>query len=361
MGGYTQGGGHSPIVRMYGLAVDNLVSATLVTVDGRILTVSDAGTSAIELDGSTTTSNDTSLFWAIRGGGGGTWGVVVSFTFKLHFAPERFRNVKAGWILKKGADNSFGRDTLKYVLNEVNKLSPQWGGYVMISGTNVPNTDVAGILSLFLNHHGSDNDTSNADVDNMLNYNKTGNMYEKSEIKYPTFLGYENTAHDPAYTTTYIVNTFVQPDTITDDQKLEQLIDVFLNFTENEAGCTGALIGGAASRVPQGSTPVNPNFRSGLMSLTCGLGWDNDKVNDPRPQIDAARRIGLELRKIASGVYFNECDEDLLDWKTSFWGSMDTYCKLKSIKRQVDPDNFLWCHNCVGSDLATDDCPPATS
>ncbi|XP_012935846.2 VAO-type flavoprotein oxidase VAO615 [Aplysia californica] len=43
MGGYTQGGGHSPIGRALGLAVDNLLEATLVLVDGRVVTVSEKG------------------------------------------------------------------------------------------------------------------------------------------------------------------------------------------------------------------------------------------------------------------------------------------------------------------------------
>ena len=61
--------------------------------------MNEQGTSLTELDGVTSHSNDTSLFWAIRGGGGGTWGVVTDFTFGLHYAPARFRNVGLAWAL----------------------------------------------------------------------------------------------------------------------------------------------------------------------------------------------------------------------------------------------------------------------
>jgi FAD/FMN-containing dehydrogenase len=57
------------------------------------------GTTIEDLDGHSTQSNDTSLFWVIRGGGGGTWGVVTQFTFKLHYAPQRFRNIVVAWAL----------------------------------------------------------------------------------------------------------------------------------------------------------------------------------------------------------------------------------------------------------------------
>ncbi|XP_012945238.1 uncharacterized FAD-linked oxidoreductase ARB_02478 [Aplysia californica] len=356
MGGYTQGGGHSPMTRTLGLAVDNLLEATLVTVDGRILTVSEMGTSAIELDGSVTRTNDTSLFWAIRGGGGGTWGAVLTFTFKLHYAPERFRNVQAQWILKAGTVDSFGRETLKFVLREVAKLCPNWGGYFMLSGDSIPNTIYSEVLTVFFNHFGSDSDPCNKDIDALLNFNVSGNQVTRKDISYPTFLGYEKTAIDAAYSNTYIVNTFVQPSTITDEKKLDELVDIFIHLDLTRGGCTGALIGGAASKVQPETTPVNPYFRSGLMSLSCGVSWDSSKVLNGSAYIDMSRRLGLSLRKVATGVYFNECDEDLTDWKTMFWGSMTNYCKLKAIKQRVDPDHFLWCHNCVGSDFQTDDC-----
>lgn len=67
--GFTLGGGIGRLSRAYGLAADNVVSAEIVTPDGNCVTVSD--------------DEHESLFWAIRGGGGG-FGVVTSFEFRLH-------------------------------------------------------------------------------------------------------------------------------------------------------------------------------------------------------------------------------------------------------------------------------------
>lgn len=69
VGGFTLGGGFGRLNRKYGLAVDNLVSAEIVTADGQLRTVS--------------AENEPDLFWAIRGGGG-NFGVVTRFDFQLY-------------------------------------------------------------------------------------------------------------------------------------------------------------------------------------------------------------------------------------------------------------------------------------
>jgi FAD/FMN-containing dehydrogenase len=88
VGGLTLGGGLGYLTRKFGLSIDNLIGADMVLADGRFVTVSE--------------DEESDLFWAIRGGGG-NFGVVTSFLFRLH----PVKTVVAGptlWPLNRAAD-----------------------------------------------------------------------------------------------------------------------------------------------------------------------------------------------------------------------------------------------------------------
>jgi FAD/FMN-containing dehydrogenase len=91
IGGLTLGGGIGYLSRGHGLSCDNLISADVVTADGSVLTAS--------------TDENADLFWALRGGGG-NFGVVTSFEYKLHpvrdiyGGPMFFELERAGDVLR---------------------------------------------------------------------------------------------------------------------------------------------------------------------------------------------------------------------------------------------------------------------
>ena len=69
-GGYTQGGGHSALASKFGLAADQALEWEVITGEGKFLTANR--------------ENNSDIYWALSGGGGGTYGVVWSLTSKAH-------------------------------------------------------------------------------------------------------------------------------------------------------------------------------------------------------------------------------------------------------------------------------------
>jgi len=89
VGGLTLGGGMGWLSRKYGLSIDNLASAEVVTADGRMMRASN--------------DENPDLFWAIRGGGG-NFGVVSSFEFRLHELDPMVQMGLFFWGLDQGRE-----------------------------------------------------------------------------------------------------------------------------------------------------------------------------------------------------------------------------------------------------------------
>ena len=87
IGGISTGGGITAIQRTAGLISDNILAATIVDANGDILHVSE--------------NENPDLLWAIRGGGGGNFGIITSYTFKIRPAPSQVGIFQIIWPWKQ--------------------------------------------------------------------------------------------------------------------------------------------------------------------------------------------------------------------------------------------------------------------
>ncbi|MGX4708038.1 FAD-binding oxidoreductase [Rhodococcus sp. DMF-1] len=113
--GLTLGGGMGWLTRQAGLSIDNLESAEVVTADGRILRAAE--------------DENTDLFWAIRGGGG-NFGVVTEFEFRLHEAGPVVQFGLLFWGLDQGTEVlRLAREVIGTLPRELN---------IVLAGVNAP-------------------------------------------------------------------------------------------------------------------------------------------------------------------------------------------------------------------------------
>jgi hypothetical protein len=115
VGGLTLGGGMGWLTRQAGLSIDNLVSAQVVTADGRIQRAA--------------ADENPDLFWAVRGGGG-NFGVVTEFEFRLHQVGPTVQLGLLFWELEQGPDVlRLAREVIAALPRELN---------IIIAGLNAP-------------------------------------------------------------------------------------------------------------------------------------------------------------------------------------------------------------------------------
>ncbi|XWS17968.1 hypothetical protein CRYUN_Cryun32bG0001900 [Craigia yunnanensis] len=90
IGGHFTGGGYGPMIRKFGLSIDNVIDAQLIDANGRIFNRKSMGED---------------VFWAIRGGGGTSFGAILSWKIKLVRVPAKVTVFEVKKTLEQGATN----------------------------------------------------------------------------------------------------------------------------------------------------------------------------------------------------------------------------------------------------------------
>ncbi|ETS77837.1 hypothetical protein PFICI_09899 [Pestalotiopsis fici W106-1] len=332
-GGYTQGGGHSALSNSYGLSADNVLEWEVVTADGQFLIANE-------------TSNP-DLFWALRGGGPGTYGVVTSLTVRTH--PDAIVSGAALSFLS----NSTTTETFWHAVQTFHELLPamvdagvmlvytintEAFGIPFLTAYNKTAAECREVLSPFLESLGK------------LGINPTVSFTESQ-----SYLEHYNETFGP-----------LPWGGLPIDQGLfgGRLVprDIVSNITSlafQELANLGVAVTGVSLDVSRfGSTEttsVVPAWRSSLIHAVLNLPWSftapwSDMVAQVSKMTEQAMPI-LEAATPGSGAYVNEADFQQPNFQEVFWGT--NYERLLAIKAKYDPENFLYTRIAPGSEAWT--------
>ncbi|KAK7060233.1 hypothetical protein VNI00_000998 [Paramarasmius palmivorus] len=325
-GGWVLGGGHSALAPTYGLGVDNALQFTVVVASGEHLTANAY------------TNSD--LFWALRGGGGGTFGVVTSVTYQTHETTPLTTTILLSNFSDAGA-------TAHEVGSEFLKIQPSladhgWGGYSLL--TNVS------LIAMMVNPNVS-SEEANATFTPLAELMQSkSNDTQVFTVPFPSFYAF----YQQFFTRNGQVgrNTEVSSRLYTRElyeEEPEKMASVLLSFEDGFA--TNHVAGGAVSRVDPDSVGLNPAWRNAATLVIVGDSWEDgtsaEEIQNIKEKLKGYNDI-LESLQPGSGTYFNEASLYERNYQHTFFGSH--YEKLEAIKDVYDPSGLFVVAEGVGSE-----------
>jgi FAD/FMN-containing dehydrogenase len=324
--GLTLGGGLGWVRRKYGLASDNLLSADVVTADGRLVVASP--------------DSEPELFWALQGGGG-NFGVVTSFEFRAHpIGPDVFLAV----VFHAGADAAdalrFFRHWAATAPDEVSAFAVLWHGPEL---EEIPAVHHGKPVLVFAVMHCGDPAEGEAALRSLREFGTpiadlSGTL---PYLQVQQFFDADYPAHDKRY---YWKSRFVPE--LSDD-----LIGTMTRLNQAARSHHSTVdvwqLGGAMNRVTPGGSAFGDRSSPFLIGIEAN--WENPADDDAN--IGWAREVFRALEPFSTGgEYVNfpglyEDNEQMM--RDTFGGNLD---RLRAAKRHYDPANvFRLNHNITPS------------
>lgn len=348
LGGWMQGGGHGPATRQYGLGAEQVLSAQVVLADGSIVTASPC--------------ENQDIFFAIRGGGPGTYGVVTETTIKAH--PNVNVQVQSVAIVPGSCSDTgplLDAVTIMYAafpdLNDAGYAG--YGSWTIASPTPLVANSTCGYVHGFYTFDQSleSGQKAFAPVLNKLKpYNGSSLSILVSYRTYPdywTFYWAAAVAQPQVGTAAALGSRLFSRRDVQDLASLRNMVEVIAGTPEQFASNNFELVGGGAvfSDASDPFSGVNPAWRISYFDSIVAEGW---APNSPQSVIDAVYK-DITYHKVAAmkqqapetGAYMNEADRLDPDFEIDFYGSH--YSRLSSIKAFRDPTSVFYCSTCVGS------------
>jgi hypothetical protein len=301
--GLTLGGGFGWLSRRFGLACDNLISAELVTADGKVRRVSE--------------HDEPDLFWAIRGGGG-NFGVATSFEYRLH---QLNPTVVGGHV-------DFPAAQLKDAIEFYAGLITHAPRELSVDLSLAPNEDGVPGAQIYVVYSG---DAKNAakELEPLQRFGRP----IKNTIKQQSYLvvqtWFDPPPIDPAHH--YLKGGFVR-------EYSSGLITLLAEEVRPEAGAHMYFqsANGAVADVPQAAAAFS--HRGVIANMMLAGSW-KDPLQDG-PGRKAIHAIWDKLAPFTEGYYVNLNDTDAKDKGTdSNYGP--NFTRLATLKKQFDPINLF--------------------
>ncbi len=365
--GLVQSGGFGSFSKHYGTAAAGLLQAEVVTADGEIR-VANAHTNP-------------DLFWALKGGGGGTFGVVTKVTLRVRELAE-FGGA-AIFHVRASSDDAFRR-LLDYFVNfyRDNLFNDHWGEQAHVHRNNVlsfvmvshalSTEEARNIWQPFLDWIGRSPGSYTIEPGMIIGSMPARGWWDPEQNKgafssdprpgaSPNHVWWTGDGGQVAWTI-YGFESLWLPASLLHESNGDRLAKALfagsrhnmieLHFNKGLAGAPPETIEAARD------TATNPAVLDAFaLAIVADGGGGYPGVRGHEPDTAAARRSRDEVHRCMNelrslvpngGAYVSESNFFEEDWQHAYWGS--NYPRLASIKKKYDPSGLFFVHNGVGSE-----------
>ncbi|KAF8238502.1 FAD-binding domain-containing protein [Tricholoma matsutake] len=339
-GGWPMGGGHSILSPFYGLGVDNIVEETVVLPNGSHVTANPY------------TNPD--LFWALRGGGGPSFGILTSVTYLTHPAEP----ITAMFLVSHTTS-----DVARLQLfNEWVKAHPAlidagWAGFwpytgsqffltLMALGNPPTNLNANATLQGFYNTI-SQIPGVVIDLEVTKSYSGFEQWYQDNFINSQNGIGFNYTVGDFSGIPLAVASVLIPRQNFENNT-----LALAKALTAIDDGRPFLVGGGAVSKVDPDAMAVNPAFRTMLSDLTISLSWNvtTATAQDIQAVEQNVTNLANGIRVVATnaGSYVNEPAIFQPNFQETYWGNH--YPRLRAFKEALDPKDLLIVRQGVNSE-----------
>jgi hypothetical protein len=338
IGGWMQGGGHGPSSRQFGMGADQVLEAQVVLADGTIVTASPC--------------QNKDLFFAIRGGGPGTYGVVVSATVKAW--PIVNATVQHLTITPLTNDTTALFDTIALLYNAYPDLND--AGYAGYGSWSLAGY-VHG-LYMFDKTLQDAQETFFKTLQSLTPSNGTALNILVSYVSYPdywTFYATESGIEPPVGTGNGALGSrLFDRKSVQNYAAVRNMIGILAGTPQEPSFNNIELVSGGQvfKDALDPYSGVNPAWRTSYFSSIVSRGWvgdaDEATIEGVRRDITYVKTGAMKRLAPGTGAYMNEADRFDPEWEMDFYGV--NYEMLKNIKRQRDRQGVFHCPTCVSSE-----------
>ncbi|KAF2447175.1 FAD binding domain-containing protein [Karstenula rhodostoma CBS 690.94] len=336
-GGYIQGGGHSPLTSLYGTGADQVLSFEVVTADGDYVTANS--------------KSNTDLFWAMRGGGGSTFGIATSVTVKAH--PD-FPTTASRFSF---TSEKIGNETFWAAIRDyVDYFIPNADAGTYAYWTLIPNV-WTGIFSFSMSPFFAPNKT----------------LEETHALLQPWFTRLEELGIDfnpnithfdsyyEAWRSSFPLETVGKINATTGSRMFprgnfetkEKRDELFQNLRQSSENNRVQVHFNIKAVDPANSdNAVNPAWRENILFAQQAVRWNSNGAAAETLKVRQEFQSGdmQRWRDISPGAgsYLAEADRLEPDFGQAFWG--DKYPRLLELKAKLDPHDVFFATTSVGSE-----------